>query len=147
MERRGGEGVWKWGKREIIYLLLHCHHQNDFCIKMGSYESHFKVSLSLWGTVTRQCPQTTTFMKRKESRSGIRGPSASQPNTLPLGQTGSHCSGLGHSRLWLCMTEIWTSKVLSTVSRKLVSTDCLPYSCNFVGSRPCWTAALRPQKP
>ena len=40
--------------------------------------------------VTRQCPQTTTFLKRKESRSGIeRGPSAYQPNALPLGQTGS----------------------------------------------------------
>ena len=24
------------GEREIIYLSLHCHHQNDFCIKMGS---------------------------------------------------------------------------------------------------------------
>ena len=39
---RGGEkGVKWWGEREIIYLLLHCHHQNDFCIKMGSGESHF----------------------------------------------------------------------------------------------------------
>ena len=24
------------GEREIIYLSLHCHHQNDSCIKMGS---------------------------------------------------------------------------------------------------------------
>ena len=30
------------GGREIIYLALHCHHQNDFCIKVGSDESHFK---------------------------------------------------------------------------------------------------------
>ena len=32
-----------WGKRETIkklYLSLHCHHQNDSCIKMGSDESH-----------------------------------------------------------------------------------------------------------
>ena len=36
--------VWRWGKREIIYLSLHCHHQNDFCIKVGSDESHFNVS-------------------------------------------------------------------------------------------------------
>ena len=41
----GGKGVWRWGEREIIYLLLHCHHQNDFCIKMGSDESHFNVSV------------------------------------------------------------------------------------------------------
>ena len=29
----------------IIYLLLHCHHQNDSYIKMGSDLSHFNVSL------------------------------------------------------------------------------------------------------
>ena len=34
-----------WRKREIIYLLLHCHHQNDSCIKMGSDDSHFHVSV------------------------------------------------------------------------------------------------------
>ena len=34
--RRRGKGVWRWGEREIIYLSLHCHHQNDFCIKVGS---------------------------------------------------------------------------------------------------------------
>ena len=33
------------GEREIIYLSLHCHHQNDSCIKMGSDESHFNVSV------------------------------------------------------------------------------------------------------
>ena len=33
----GGEGGMEvgGGEREIIYLSLHCHHQNDFCIKMG----------------------------------------------------------------------------------------------------------------
>ena len=33
------------GEMEIIYLSLHCHHQNDSCIKMCSDESHFNVSL------------------------------------------------------------------------------------------------------
>ena len=42
---KGVKGVWRWGEREIIYLSLHCHHQNDFCIKMGSVESHFHVSV------------------------------------------------------------------------------------------------------
>ena len=49
------------GKGEIIYLSLHCHHQNDFCINMGSDESYFNVSLIARDKVTRQCPQTTTF--------------------------------------------------------------------------------------
>ena len=32
------------GERDIIYLSLQCHHQNDSCTKMGSDESHFNVS-------------------------------------------------------------------------------------------------------
>ena len=32
------------GERGIVYLSLHCHHQNDFCIKVGSDGSHFNVS-------------------------------------------------------------------------------------------------------
>ena len=39
----GGRG------RVYIYLSLHCHHQNDFCIKMGSDESHFNVSVGIDG--------------------------------------------------------------------------------------------------
>ena len=39
----GGGGGGAEG-REIIYLSLHCHHQNDFCIKVGSNESRFNVS-------------------------------------------------------------------------------------------------------
>ena len=46
---KGGKGVWRWREREIIYLSLHCHHQNDFCIKMGSDESHFNVSVGSGG--------------------------------------------------------------------------------------------------
>ena len=41
------------GEREIIYLSLHCRHQNDFCIKMGSDESHFNVSLIVRDKVTK----------------------------------------------------------------------------------------------
>ena len=42
-EKGGGKGVWRWGKRKIIYLSLHCHHQNDSCIKVGTDENHFNV--------------------------------------------------------------------------------------------------------
>ena len=37
------------GGGRIIYLSLHCHHQNDSYIKMGSDESHFKVSVGSEG--------------------------------------------------------------------------------------------------
>ena len=40
-----GKGVWRCGKRESIYLSLHCHHQNDSCIKMGSDERHLMFHL------------------------------------------------------------------------------------------------------
>ena len=57
------------GEREIIYLSLHCQHQNDSgCIKMGSDELHFKVSLIVRDKVTRQCPQTTTFEEKGEPK-------------------------------------------------------------------------------
>ena len=39
-------------EREIIYLSLHCRHQNDSCVQMGSDESHFNVSLTVRGKVT-----------------------------------------------------------------------------------------------
>ena len=56
------------GEREIIYLSLHFHHQNDFCIKVGSNESHFHVSLIVRDKVTRQCPQITTFEEKGEPK-------------------------------------------------------------------------------
>ena len=54
------------GEREIIYL--HCHHQNDSCIKMGSDESHVNVSLIVRDKVTKQCLQTTTFEEKGEAK-------------------------------------------------------------------------------
>ena len=74
-------GVWRGGKREVIYLSL--HHQNGSCVKVGSDESQFNVSLVVRDKVTRQCPETTIFEEKGEPR-------AWQPNALPLGQTGTH---------------------------------------------------------
>ena len=61
----GEKGLWRRAKREIIYPSLHCHHQDDPCIKMGSDESLSTVSLIVRDKVTRWCPQTTTFFKEK----------------------------------------------------------------------------------
>ena len=51
-----------------IYLSLHCRHQNDSCIKMGSDESRFNVSLIVRDKITRQCPQTTIFEEKGEPK-------------------------------------------------------------------------------
>ena len=85
--------LWRWGKREIIYLSLHCHHLNDFCIKVGSDESHLNVSVGSDGQSlsTNSVHKSTPFWRERRAEAvSNRGPSAYQPNALPLGQTGSH---------------------------------------------------------
>ena len=49
--RRGSGGdrdPRRWEKKEAVPN-LHCHHQNDSCIKMGSGVSPFNISLSVVG--------------------------------------------------------------------------------------------------
>ena len=63
----GGEGRGK-----NIYLSLHCHHLSDSCIKMGSDDSHFNVSLIVRDKVTVQdSVHRPQVLKRMESRSGF----------------------------------------------------------------------------
>ena len=64
--REGGEGVRRWGKKEMIYLSLHCHHQNDSCIKMGSDESHFNVSLIVRDKVRRSVHRPQLLKEKEE---------------------------------------------------------------------------------
>ena len=42
--------------------------KNDSCIKMGSDESNFNVSLIVRDKVTRQCPQTTILEVKGEPK-------------------------------------------------------------------------------
>ena len=72
----------RWGKGEIVYLPLHCHHQNDSCIKMGRYESCFKSQDSV------HKPQLFLRERGAEAVSN-QGPSVYQSNALPLGHADS----------------------------------------------------------
>ena len=57
--------VWGGGgNRGIPIVSQHCHHQSDSCIKMGSDESHFNISLIVSGKVTRRRPQEKTCERR-----------------------------------------------------------------------------------
>ena len=95
MGRWGEGGVWRRGKREIIHIIyivsLHCHHRNDPCIKMGSDKSHFNVSLIVREKVTNKTVSTNhNFWREMRTEVYLNwGPSAYQPNALPLGQTSS----------------------------------------------------------
>ena len=62
----GGEGDMEVGGEGDYISILHFHLQNDSCVKMGSDESHFNVSLIVRDKVTRQCPQTTIFEEKGE---------------------------------------------------------------------------------
>ena len=66
-----GEGGMEVGEREIIYLSLHCHHQNKSALRWAAMRAILMFQLEVMDKVIGQCPQTTTFLKRKESRSGI----------------------------------------------------------------------------
>ena len=62
MEVRGWGGG---GGREIIYLSLHCHHQNDSCIKRGNDESHFSVSVGSDGQSHRTVSTNHNLFEEK----------------------------------------------------------------------------------
>ena len=55
------------GGGEIIYLLVHYqyHHQNDSCIKMGSDESHFNVSVGSDGQSHRTVSTNHNLFEKK----------------------------------------------------------------------------------
>ena len=78
----GGGKRYRCGgrEREIIYLSLHCHHQNDFCMKVGSDESHFNVSLIVRDKVTRQV--STDQNSRRERRDEADSNLTARPNRL-----------------------------------------------------------------
>ena len=60
----GGEG------RGRVYTYRDTVTTRMACIKMGSDESHFNVSLIVRDKVTIPCPQTTTFEEKGEPKRG-----------------------------------------------------------------------------
>ena len=59
---------WNWRRprsqevgEEGDYLMLHCYHQNDSCIKVGSDKSHINVSLIVSCKVTKTASTDHNF--------------------------------------------------------------------------------------
>ena len=73
-----------------LYLSLHCHHQNDSCVKMGIGVSHFNVSLINCEVQSHKDSVHSFSRERRAEAESNRSPCAYQPNALPLGQAGSH---------------------------------------------------------
>ena len=75
----GGEGVMevRWGgggggEGRLLNLSRHCHHQNDSCIRMGSDESHFNVSLIVTEKSQDSVHAETTIFEEKGEPKRIR---------------------------------------------------------------------------
>ena len=66
------------GEREIIYPSLHCHHQNDSCIKMGSDERHFNFSVGSDGQSHKTVSTNHNLSEQK------REPKRYRTEVLPL---------------------------------------------------------------
>ena len=109
MEGGVEKGVRRWGKREIIYLSLHCHHQND------SWWAAMRAILML--NCEGQSHKTVAtdhnfWRERRTEADSNRGPSAYHPNALLLGQSGSHnprglfVTDIGCLRLRHCLTRV-----------------------------------------
>ena len=77
--KKGGRGFGGGGReREIIYLSLPCHHQNNSCIKMGSDESHFNVSVGIDGQSHKTVSTNHNLFQEK------REPKRYRTEVLPL---------------------------------------------------------------
>ena len=56
------------GRGRIIHLSLHCHHQNDPCVRVASDESHFNVSLIVRDKVARLSTNHYLFEEKGEPK-------------------------------------------------------------------------------
>ena len=65
--------------------MQHCHHQNDVCVKMGSDENHFMVSLIVRGKVT-------VFEERRAEAELNQGPFLPVKNKTERSESSGHHS-------------------------------------------------------
>ena len=109
------------GEREIIYLSLHCHHQNDSCIKMDSDESHFNVSVGSDGQSHKTVSTNHNLFEEKGKPKRYRTEvlPLTGLNALPLGQTGSPAIGFWH--------KVYSDDSLGQLGHR-------PVSCTFLFS-------------
>jgi len=118
------------GKREItLYLSLHCHHQNDSGIKMGSDERHFNVSLIVREKSQDSVHKPQPFWRERWAEAvSNRGSSAYQPNRLakPVHKTFLDLNRPNQLKISILSVWHWTSEAErgATKSRRWQSCCC-----------------------
>ena len=114
MGRSGYEGG---DRRLYIYISLHCHHQNDSCIKKGSDESHFNVSLIV-RTKSQDSVHRTQLLKRRAEAVSNQVPLlplTARPNRLTGVQDG-HLDFLTAPELCFRLSIAWQLLILHSCS-------------------------------
>ena len=123
------------------------------CIKMGSDESHFNVSLIVRDKVTRQCPQTTTnpgwmrlMLRACRALGCFRSLISTQPFggrwprrwTCSYGEIKCPFSGVTKcGRVWRKVPESGAGSVLLAVSPLITGTDNMSALTLKLASRKC----------
>ena len=72
---------------DCITIAIHCHHQNDFCIKVGSDESHFNVSVGSDGQNHKTVSTNHDLLEEKGEPKRYRTevlPLTARPNRLTV---------------------------------------------------------------
>ena len=112
----GGKEIWVGGGGgEIIYLSLHCHHQNDSCMKMGSDESHFNVSVGNDGESHRTVPTNHNLFEEKGE------PKRYRAEVLPLPWTAARTTGCEGSVRPALRSDHRTAQLLSQLLCRTVT--------------------------
>ena len=68
---------------DYIPIAIHCHHQNDSCIKMGSDESHFNDSVGSDGQSYKTVSTNHNLFEEKESGLHHRKGQSLTPRSCP----------------------------------------------------------------
>ena len=92
MDGEKGEGGMEVREREIINLSLHCHHKNDSCIKMGSNQSHFNVSVGSEGQSHRTVSTNHNLFEEKGEPKRYRTEVLPLTNLKPVLNWANVCS-------------------------------------------------------
>ena len=86
---KGGKGYGDWGSGRLSTYRYSVTTRTSPAFRRAAMRAISMFQKEVMDKVTGLCPQTTTFLKRRADAVSNRGPSAYQPNALPLGQTGS----------------------------------------------------------
>ena len=107
----------------MIYLSLYCHHQNDFCIKVGSDESHFNVSVGSDGQSHRTVSTNHNLFEEKGEPKRFRTEVLPLTSLTPYRQAKpAHTYPLALARFFYDLSlRVWGCNIIYFLANDVVS--------------------------